>query len=89
MTTPRLTEKEKDELRKLLEDQDKIGDTSWLMVDHYAKLSKKENPNDLGCKLCMKTHFPKNCPNRKSTKDKGDSEYIGFKHSQYSYGEYD
>jgi hypothetical protein len=62
----RLTDKEKQELRKLLEEQDKPQDDSWLMADHYAKLSKKENPKNYGCLLCDKTHFPKNCPNRKA-----------------------
>jgi len=40
----RLTDKEKQELRKMLEEQDKPTDDSWLMIDHYARLSKKENP---------------------------------------------
>lgn len=61
----RLTEKEKQELRKLLEEQDKPVDDSWLMTDYYAKLSKKNNPKNYGCKLCDKTHLPKECPNKK------------------------
>jgi hypothetical protein len=61
----KLTEKEKQELQKMLEDQDKPQDTSWLMVDHYAKLSKKENPMGFVCKLCYITHLSKDCPNRK------------------------
>jgi hypothetical protein len=61
----RLTDKEKEELRKLLEDQDKPLDDKWLMADEYAKKTKKENPNNYGCILCDKTHFVKNCPNRK------------------------
>lgn len=59
-----LTESEKKELKRLLEEQDKAPDTSWLMVEHYYKLSKKENPYNLGCKLCTITHFAKSCPNR-------------------------
>lgn len=75
----RLTDKEKEELRKLLEEQDKPQDTSWLMTDHYAKLSEKDNPFKLGCKLCMKTHFPKDCPNRK---EKLKYTYTFYNHNQ-------
>lgn len=63
----RLTEKEKQELRKMLEEQDKPVDDSWLMIDYYSKMSKKENPKNYGCLLCDKTHSPKDCPNRKET----------------------
>lgn len=76
----RLTDKEKEDLRKLLEEQDKPQDTTWLMVDHYARLSKKDNPLNLGCKLCMKTHFPKDCPNRKE-KPKNTYSYTSYNHS--------
>lgn len=61
----RLTDKEKEELRKLLEDQDRPQDNSWLMVEEYAKKSKKQNPYNFGCLLCTKTHTILNCPNRK------------------------
>lgn len=61
----RLTDKEKEELRKLLEDQDRPQDNSWLMVEEYAKKSKKQNPYNFGCLLCTKTHTTVNCPNRK------------------------
>lgn len=76
----RLTDKEKQELKKLLEEQDKPQDTSWLMADHYAKLSEKDNPFKLGCKLCMKTHFPKDCPNRKE-KPKTTYSYSSYNYS--------
>lgn len=61
----RLTDKEKEELRKLLEEQEKPQDSSWLMVNEYAKQTKKQNPFNYGCILCSKTHTPINCPNRK------------------------
>jgi len=61
----RLTDKEKQELRKLLEEQDKPVDDSWLMAEHYAKLPEKKNLKNYGCLLCDKTHLPKECPNRK------------------------
>lgn len=38
----------------------------WLRTEHYAKLSKKENPHGLGCTLCEKTHSSKLCPNKKT-----------------------
>lgn len=76
----RLTDKEKEELRKLLEEQEKPQDTTWLMVDYYAKLSKKENPLNLGCKLCAKTHFPKDCPNRKKETSKITYTYTSYNH---------
>ncbi len=76
----RLTQKEKEELKKLLEEQDKPQDTTWLMVDYYAKLSKKDNPLNLGCKLCTKTHFPKDCPNRKK-EEKPKYAYAYYNHS--------
>ena len=60
----RLSEKEKQELRKLLEDQDKPLDNSWLRVEHYTKLSKKDNPFGFACALCSKTHHPSNCPHQ-------------------------
>jgi hypothetical protein len=65
----KLTEKEKQELQKMLDDQDKPQDTSWLMVEHYAKLSKKQNPMGLICKICYVTHLPKDCPHRKTETD--------------------
>lgn len=58
-----LTEAEKKELKKLLEDHDKSQDVSWLMVDYYYKLSKKQNPYNLKCKLCTITHLAQKCPN--------------------------
>jgi hypothetical protein len=33
----------------------------WLHIEHFAKLSKKENPHGFVCILCYKTHMPKNC----------------------------
>ena len=76
----RLTDKEKEELRKLLEEQEKPQDDSWLMADHYAKLSKKDNPKNYGCKLCDKTHFPKDCPNRKKVESKPKYTYSYYNH---------
>lgn len=38
----------------------------WLMVEHYSKLSKRENPHNIGCLYCFKTHLPANCENRKT-----------------------
>lgn len=61
----RLTDKEKEELKRLLEDQDKPLDNSWLMADEYSKKTNKENPYNLKCVLCMKTHLPSKCPNKK------------------------
>lgn len=80
----RLTEKEKEELRKLLEDQDKPLDNSWLRTDHYAKLSKKENPFNLGCQLCLKSHAPNNCPNRKDA-PKSTYTYSYYNHDNEGY----
>lgn len=77
----RLTEKEKEELRKILAEQDVPQDDSYLMADHYAKLSKKENPFNYGCILCMKTHSPKECPNRKE-KSKSTYTYSYYNHNQ-------
>lgn len=76
----RLTDKEKEELRKILEEQDKPADDSHLMADHYAKLSKKENPFNYGCLLCDKTHTPKDCPNRKE-KPKTTYSYTSYNYS--------
>lgn len=76
----RLTEQEKQELKKLLEDQDKPQDATWLMVDHYAKLSKKENPFNYGCILCDKTHKPINCINRKEN-SKNTYAYSYYNHN--------
>jgi hypothetical protein len=77
----RLTDKEKEELRKILADQDKPLDDKWLMVDEYAKKSKKENPFNYGCILCMKTHNSKECPNRKE-KSKSTYTYSYYNHNQ-------
>jgi len=74
----RLTEKEKQELRKLLEDQDKPADSSWLMLDFYAKLSKKQNPFNLSCSLCMKTHLAKDCPNKNKKEPKYTYSYYNY-----------
>jgi hypothetical protein len=57
-------------------------DNDWLMVEHYRKLPKKENPYDFGCILCSKTHFPKDCQNRK-TKEKPSTEYQSKSQSLY------
>lgn len=64
-----LSDKEKEELKRLLEDQNRPPDTSWLMTEEYAKKTKKQNPYNLGCILCAKTHTPINCPNRKEKKE--------------------
>lgn len=76
----KLTDKKKQELKKLLEEQDNIQDDKWLMADHYVKLSKKENPFNYGCLLCDKTHTPKDCPNRKE-KPKTTYSYTSYNHS--------
>lgn len=38
----------------------------WLHVDHYAKLSPRQNPYGLVCILCEKTHKASECPNKKA-----------------------
>jgi len=82
----RLTDKEKQELRKMLEEQDKPTDDSWLMIDHYARLSKKENPYNFVCKLCSITHLPAECPHKSP---KVESQTQTYTTSQYSWYNYD
>ena len=81
----KLTDKEKKELKKLLDDQDLPEDSSWLLVDQYAKAKSR-----FVCILCEKTHLIKNCPNKNKTKDKGDSEHVDSYsyNSQYYSGDY-
>lgn len=81
----RLTDKEKQELKKLLEEQDNPQDDKWLMAEHYAKLSKKENPFDYGCLLCDKTHTSKNCPNKKE-KPKTTYTYASYNYNNDNEG---
>lgn len=38
----------------------------WLHLDHYAKLSTRQNPHGLVCVLCEKTHKARSCPNRRA-----------------------
>lgn len=76
----RLTEKEKEELRKILEEEDKPADESWLMVDYYAKLSKKNNPHKFICKLCSITHLSNECPNKKIINEKKTYTYSYYDH---------
>lgn len=83
----RLTDKEKQELRKMLEEQEIPADQSWLMIEHYAKLSKKENPYDFGCKLCSITHLSKECPHKTDKTYK--TEEKKYTSSQYSWYNYD
>ena len=80
----RLTEKEKQELRKLLEEQDKPTDTKWLMAEEYSKKTEKENPYNLGCILCTKTHNAAECPNRKQ-KPKNTYAYSYYNHDNEGY----
>lgn len=74
----RLTEREKEELKKLLDDQDKPQDSSWLMIEEYAKKTKRQNPNNFGCLLCTKTHSTEQCPNRK---EKSKYTYTYYNHN--------
>lgn len=83
-----LTEKEKKELRKMLEDQDKPADESWLMVEHYANLPKKQNPYGFSCKLCSLTHHARECLFKKIDKEQKKEEKT-YTTSQYSWYNYD
>lgn len=80
----RLSDKEKAELKKLLEEQDRPPDNSWLMVEEYAKKSKKENPFNYGCVLCAKTHLSSVCPNRKE-KIESTYKYSYYNHDSEGY----
>ena len=80
----RLSDKEKAELKKLLEEQDRPPDDSWLMAEEYAKKSKKENPYGFGCVLCTKTHLPSACPNRKE-KPETSYKYSYYNHDSEGY----
>jgi len=78
-----LSKSEKEELKRILDEEERPQDKSWLMVQEYKKKKSRFN-----CALCEKTHTIKNCPNKIEEKEVEKDEYLKSYASQYSYNEH-